>query len=352
MGPSSYRTSASEPNKLGYVIAAFIDGYGQDQALRVGDFPAPNPGPCDILVRVHAASVNPIDFKLRDGKLRLLRSYRFPLILGHDCAGEVVQVGEKVTRFKVGDRIFSRPRNGRIGTFAEFIAIDQSEVALMPPNLNYHEAASLPLVGLTSWQALVDTAQLKPRQKILIHAGSGGVGTFAIQLAKQIGAEVWTTTSGKNLEFVRSLGADHVVDYQSEDFEKRVNNVDVVFDTLGGDPLDKSFSIIRSNGWVVSIAGSPDYRTAREMGLDAVRTLLLGVVGLRVNSRASRAGVNYRFIFMKPLGDELAQIAVLITKSMIKPVVNRIFPISECQSAIEYSASGRARGKIVISVID
>ncbi len=334
------------------MIAAFIDGYGSDQVLRVGDFPAPKTGPSDILVRVHAASVNPVDFKLRDGKLRLLRRYRFPLILGHDCAGEVVQVGEDVTQFKVGDRIFSRPRNGRIGTFAEFIAIDQSEAALMPPNLNYHEAASLPLVALTSWQALVDVAQLKPRQQLLIPAGSGGVGTFAIQLAKHIGAEVWTTTSGKNLEFVKSLGADHAINYQDEDFENRVNNLDVVFDTLGGDSLDRSFAITRPNGWVVSIAGSPDYRNAEEMGLDMLRSLLLRVVGLRVNSRARRAGVNYRFIFMKPLGEELAQIAALISEGVIKPVVDRIFPISECQSAIEYSASGRARGKIVISLID
>jgi len=334
------------------VIAAFIDGYGSDQVLRVGDFPAPKTGPSDILVRVHAASVNPVDFKLRDGKLRLLRRYQFPLILGHDCAGEVVQVGEDVTQFKVGDRIFSRPRNGRIGTFAEFIAIDQSEAALMPPNLNYHEAASLPLVALTSWQALVDVAQLKPRQQLLIPAGSGGVGTFAIQLAKHIGAEVWTTTSGKNLEFVKSLGADHAINYQDEDFENRVNNLDVVFDTLGGDSLDRSFAITRPNGWVVSIAGSPDYRNAEEMGLDMLRSLLLRVVGLRVNSRARRAGVNYRFIFMKPLGEELAQIAALISEGVIKPVVDRIFPISECQSAIEYSASGRARGKIVISLID
>ena len=334
------------------MIAAFIDGYGSDQVLRIGDFPAPKPGPSDILVRVHAASVNPVDFKLRDGKLRLLRRYRFPLILGHDCAGEVVQVGEAVTQFKVGDRIFSRPRNGRIGTFAEFIAIDQREAALMPPKLNYHEAASLPLVALTSWQALVDVAQLKPRQQLLIPAGSGGVGTFAIQLAKHIGAEVWTTTSGKNLEFVKSLGADHAINYQDEDFEKRVNNLDVVFDTLGGDSLDRSFAITRPNGWVVSIAGSPDYRNAEEMGLDMLRSLLLRVVGLRVNSRARRAGVNYRFIFMKPLGEELAQIAALISEGVIKPVVDRIFPISECQSAIEYSASGRARGKIVISLID
>ena len=334
------------------MIAAFIAGYGADQVLKVGHFPEPKSNSSDILVRVHAASVNPVDFKLRDGKFRLLRRYQFPLILGHDCAGEVVEVGEKVDRFKVGDRIFSRPRNGRIGTFAEFIAIDQSEAALKPPNLSYHEAASLPLVGLTSWQALVDTAQLQPRQEILIHAGSGGVGTFAIQLAKHIGAKVWTTTSGRNLEFVKSLGADHPINYENEGFEKRVNNLDVVFDTLGGDSLDKSFKVTRPNGWLVSISGSPDYRTAQEMGLDGVRTLLLRVVGLRVNAKAKKAAVNYRFIFMKPSGAELAQIALLVAKGAIKPVVDRIFPISECQSAIEYSASGRARGKVVISVVD
>ena len=334
------------------MIAAFIERYGRDQVLRVGNLPSPEPGPSDILVRVHAASVNPVDFKLRDGKLRLLRSYKFPLILGHDCAGEVVQIGEDVTRFKVGDRIFSRPRSGRIGTFAEFIAIDQREAALMPPNLNYHEAASLPLVGLTSWQALVDTANLQPGQKVLIHAGSGGVGTFAIQLAKHIGAEVWTTTSGKNLEFAKSLGADHVINYQDEDFEKRVNNLDVVFDTLGGDSMDKSFTVTRPDGWLVSIAGTPDYRTAKDMRLGIVRSLLLGIVGLGVDSKARGARVNYRFIFMKPLGEELGQIAALVATGVIRPVVDRIVPLAECQSAIEYSASGRARGKIVISVID
>ena len=334
------------------MIAAFIQGYGKHQVLRVGDFPRPRPDPSDILVKVHAASVNPIDFKVRDGKLRLLRHCRFPLILGHDCAGEVVEIGEKVTRFKVGDRIFSRPRNGRIGTFAEFIAIDESEAALMPPNLKYQEAASLPLVALTTWQALVDVAQLRSRQKLLIHAGSGGVGTFAIQLAKHIGAEVWTTTSGKNVEFVRSLGADHVINYQSEQFEKGVKTMDVVLDTLGGDSLDRSFLVTRPNGFVVSVSGSPDYRTAKEMGLDIVRSFLLGSVGLQVNLRARRAGVKYRFIFMKPSGGELAQIAALVTKGVIKPVVDRLFNISECQSAIEYSASGRSRGKIVISLID
>jgi alcohol dehydrogenase len=194
--------------------------------------------------------------------------------------------------------------------------------------------------------------QLKPRQKILIQAGSGGIGTFAIQLAKYLGAEVWTTTSGKNVDLVKNLGADHVINYQEERFEERAQNLDVVFDTLGGDSLDKAFTIARPNGWIVSIAGSPNFRTAREMNLDIVRSLLLGVVGLRVNAKARRAEVNYRFLFMKPLGEELTQIASLVAKGAIKPVVDRIFPLSECQSAIEHCASGRTRGKIILSVID
>jgi alcohol dehydrogenase len=230
------------------------------------------------------------------------------------------------------------------------IAIDESELALVPPNITYEEAASLPLVGLTSWQALLDVAHLQPKQKVLIHAGSGGIGTFAIQLAKHVGAEVWTTTSGKNVDFVKSLGADHVINYQTENFEERVSGLDVVFDTLGGNSLSKSFSAVRSNGWVVSISGTPNYRTAQELGLGVWKSLILGAVGMPVEFKAKLAGVSYRFIFMKPLGRELEQIADLVAKGLIKPVVDKTFSISECQAAIEYSESGRARGKIVIRV--
>ncbi len=332
------------------MIAAFIERYGHSQTLKLGELPPPTPGPNDVLVQVCAASVNPIDFKVRDGKLRFLRPYHFPLILGHDCSGEVVQVGNRVTKLKAGDRVFSRPRNGRIGTFAELIAIDQSEVALMPSNVTFQEAASLPLVGLTSWQALLDVAKINPRQKVLIQAGSGGIGTFAIQLAKHIGAEVWTTTSGKNEEFVRSLGADHVINYQNEKFEEVVSNLDVVFDTLGGESLNKAFSVIKPGGWVVSIAGTPDYRTAQDMGLGFWKSIILGAAGLRVHRTAKRARANYRFIFMKSLGYELAQISDLVAKGVIKSVVDKVFPFSDSQSAIEYSESGKARGKIVISL--
>lgn len=333
------------------MIAAYIEKYGHKEALKIGEFPVPAVGPEDILVKIHSASVNPIDFKVRDGMIRFLRSYQFPLILGHDCSGEVIQVGGQVTKFKVGDRIFARPQTGRIGTFAEFIAIDQSDAALMPSNISFSEAASLPLVGLTCWQALLEVAQLKPGQKVLIQAGSGGVGSFAIQLAKHIGAEVWTTTSGKNVDFVKSLGADHVINYQKEKFTDAGTKFDVIFDTLGGEALDQSFSVIKPGGWIVSISGSPDMRTAHDMELGLVKSLILGAVGLRTNKKAKAAHANYRFIFMKPNGDQLAQIGDLVAKGTIKPIVDKVFPLKDAQAAIEYSESGRARGKIIVQVL-
>lgn len=332
------------------MIAAYISKYGHDEKLKLGEFPEPTPGPKDVLIKIKSASVNPIDFKVRDGKVRFIRQEKFPLILGHDCSGEVIQVGSQVTKFKIGDRVFSRPRSGRIGTFAEFIAIDQSEVALMPANIDFHEAASLPLVGLTTWQAFHDVAKLKPGQKVLIQAGSGGIGTFAIQLAKQIGAEVWTTTSGKNVEFVKSLGADHVINYQTQKVTEVVPPLDVIFDTLGGDSLEQDFSVIKPGGWIVSIAGAPDQRTAQELDLSFFKTMVLGAVGLKANMKAKSVGAHYRFIFMKSDGAQLSQISELVAQGAIKPVVDRVFSLKDCQSAIDYSESGRARGKIVVQV--
>jgi alcohol dehydrogenase len=328
--------------------AAYIKKYGHDP-ITLGERPAPEVGPNDVLVKINAASVNPIDFKVRDGKLRAISPMQFPLILGHDCAGEVVQVGNQVSKFKVGDSVFSRPRSGRIGTFAEFIAIDQSDVAKMPTTATFEEAASIPLVGLTSVQALQDVAQLRPGQKVLIQAGSGGVGSFAIQFAKHLGAEVWTTTSAKNLDFVKSLGADHIINYHKDKFEDVVSGMDVVFDTLGGEALDKAFSVVKPGGWVVSISGAPDYQTGEDMELGLGKRLLLGMVGLKTNIKAKMAGVQYRFIFMKANGHQLAQIAKLMESRKIQPMVDKVFPLSECQAALEYSESGRARGKIIVT---
>ncbi|KYG65708.1 NADPH:quinone reductase [Bdellovibrio bacteriovorus] len=332
------------------MIAAYIEKYGHEEKLKIGDFPMPTVGPQDVLVKIKSASVNPIDFKVRDGKVRFIRQEKFPLILGHDCSGEVIQIGSQVKKFKIGDRVFSRPRTERIGTFAEFIAIDESDVALMPANIGFHEAASIPLVGLTSWQAMYGVAHLKPGQKVLIQAGSGGIGTFAIQLAKHIGAEVWTTTSTKNVDFVKSLGADHVIDYKKQNFTEVVQDLDMIFDTLGGDSLEKDFSVIKPGGFIVSLSGSPDHRTGQELQLGFIKTLILGVVGLKANLKAKAAQAHYRFIFMKSNGEQLMQISNLIMQGKIKPTVDRVFSLKDCQEAIEYSESGRARGKIVIQV--
>lgn len=334
------------------MLAAYISKYGHDQKLVIGECETPVCGDTDVLVEIHAASLNPIDFKIRDGMIRFLRSYSFPLILGHDLAGVVSEVGSKVTRFKIGDKVFSRPRNGRTGSLAQFVAIDENEVAHMPRNISYVEAASIPLVGLTTWQALFDIAGMKKGDRVFIQAGSGGVGTFAIQLAKAFGAHVITTTSNRNVDFVRSLGADEVIDYTTQKFENVLRNIDIVFDTLGGDALYKSFQVIRPGGWIVSISGVPDQRLAEDMHLNFFKREVLRLVGFKANKLAAKANANYRFIFMKASGDQLTQIAQLIENEKIKPVIDKVFSFEESQKAMEYLELGRSRGKVVIKVQD
>jgi alcohol dehydrogenase len=342
--------------------AAYITGYGKNKQLQLGDFPAPTVGDQDLLIEIHAArdqdllieihaaSVNPIDFKIRDGQLRLLRSYPFPLILGHDLAGKVTAIGKGVTRFKVGDEVYSRPRNGRIGTFAELISVDQSEVALKPANVSFSQAAGVPLVGLTAWQALVDVAQVKPGSRVFIQAGAGGVGSFAIQLAKHLGAHVTTTASKANEALVKSLGADEIVDYRSQKFEAVVRDQDVVLDTLGGEALYKSFPLLKPGGYLVSISGDPDARVAKEFGLGKIKTALLGFVGRKAQRLAKEHGVHYRFVFMKPNAQELQEITRLIEAGKIKPLVDREFSLTQAQDALAYSETGRAKGKIIVRV--
>lgn len=245
--------------------AMVIDQYGK-APMRLAEVPTPEINEYEVLAEIHAASINPIDFKIRDGKVKLLIQYKMPLILGNDFSGVVVKVGEKVTRFKVGDEIYARPRKSKIGTFAEYISIHEDDIALKPKKLSFEEAASIPLVGLTSYQALHDIMQLQKGQKILIHAGSGGVGTFAIQLAKVMGATVATTASEAGANLVTSLGADKVINYKKESFEARLKNYDAVFDTLGGKTLEKSFEIIKDGGKIVSVSGRPNARFAKEYG--------------------------------------------------------------------------------------
>ncbi|AGH96636.1 hypothetical protein A11Q_2420 [Pseudobdellovibrio exovorus JSS] len=332
--------------------AALISKYGKNEKLKFTNVDIPTCGDTDVLVEIHAASLNPIDFKIRDGQVKFVRSYKFPLILGHDIAGVVVDVGSKVTGFKKGDKVYSRPQNDRIGGLAQFIAVDESELAHIPKNLSFTEAASIPLVGLTSWQALFDVAGMKRGDRVFIQAGAGGIGTFAIQLAKNFGAYVITTTSGRNTDFVRSLGADEIIDYTKQNFEEVLKEVDIVFDTLGGEALYKSFQVLRPGGHVVSISGAPDQRLADDMGLGFIKREILRLVGLKANCMAAKTKGHYRFIFMKPSGDQLAKIAKLIEDGKIKPIIDKEFAFDDAQKALDHLELGRSRGKVVVKIRD
>ncbi|MFE9997728.1 NADP-dependent oxidoreductase [Streptomyces avermitilis] len=328
-----------------------IERYGDKAGVRAGEMPDPQVGADDILVQIHAASVNPLDLRLRDGDFKAFLPYRLPLILGNDLAGVVVQVGSAVTRFAVGDEVYARPDKDRIGTFAELIAVHQDDVAAKPATLTMEEAASLPLVALTSWQALVERAHVLPGQKVLIHAGSGGVGTIAVQLAKQLGAHVATTASTAKADLMRELGADVVVDYKKQAFETVLHGYDVVLDTLGGETLEKSLQVLKPGGKVISIAGPPDPAFARELGAKPILRLAMSALSFRTRRRAKRRKVTYSFLFMKASGDQLRELTPLIDTGKIRPVVDRVFPFAETRQAMEYVEKGRAKaGKVVVAM--
>ncbi|MCI1593153.1 MULTISPECIES: NADP-dependent oxidoreductase [Heyndrickxia] len=329
--------------------AMVIDRYGKFP-MRLAEMPTPEIGEYEVLAEIHAASINPIDFKLRDGKVKLLVKYKMPLILGNDFSGVVAKVGAKVTRFKVGDEIYGRPRKSKIGTFAEYIAIHEDDIALKPKNLSFEEAASIPLVGLTSYQALTDILQLQKGQKILIQAGAGGVGTFAIQLAKLMGATVATTASEAGANLVKSLGADEIINYKTEKFEEILKNYDAVFDTLGGEILEKSFEVIKSGGKIVSVSGLPNARFGKEYGSGFFKTMLFSMASHKLTALEKKYNVQYTFLFMKPSGEQLRIIANFIETGKIKPIIDRVFPFKDAQKAMEYAESGRAKGKIILKI--
>jgi alcohol dehydrogenase len=329
--------------------AMVIDQYGK-APMRLAEMPTPEINEYEVLAEIHAASINPIDFKIRDGKVKLLIQYKMPLILGNDFSGVVVKVGKKVTRFKVGDEIYARPRKSKIGTFAEYISIHEDDIALKPKNLSFEEAASIPLVGLTSYQALHDIMQLQKGQKILIHAGSGGVGTFAIQLAKAMGATVATTASEAGANLVTSLGADKVINYKKENFEAILKNYDAVFDTLGGQTLEKSFEIIKDGGKIVSVSGRPNARFGKEYGSGFFKTLLFSAASHKLTALEKKHHAQYSFLFMKPSGEQLRIIADLIESDKIKPIIDRTFSFEDAQKAMDYAESGMAKGKIIVKI--
>lgn len=327
-----------------------IDRYKKSGALRLGESPLPVLKDNDVMVEIHAAGVNPLDSKIRDGEFKLILPYRLPLILGNDVAGIVVRVGANVRHFKPGDEVYARPSQDRIGTFAEFIAIDAADVALKPANLSMEEAASIPLAALTAWQALVQRADVRKGQKVLIHAGSGGVGTIAIQLAKHLGAHVATTTSTTNVALVEGLGADVVVDYRKEDFETVLQGYDVVLNSLGKDTLEKSLAVLRPGGKLISISGPPDPDFALKSGFDWPLRLVMRLLSAGIRRKAKRRGISYSFLFMTANGGQLGKISSLIEAGTLRPVVDRVFPFAETNAALQYSETGRAKGKVVIAI--
>jgi NADPH:quinone reductase-like Zn-dependent oxidoreductase len=328
--------------------AYVVDRYGSKAAMRVGDMPEPVLQDDDVLVQIHAAGVNLLDSKIKSGAFKQILPYRLPLILGHDVAGVVVRVGSRVRRFTPGDEVYARPADHRIGTFAESISMKESDVAHKPKTLTMEEAASIPLVGLTAWQALVEKANVKNGQKVLIHAGSGGVGTFAIQLAKHRGATVATTTTATAL--VKRLGADVAIDYRNEDFADTLRDYDVVLNSLGSDTLAKSVGILRPGGQLISISGPPDPDFARELGTSWALRQVMRVLSYRIRRAATRRHVRYAFLFMRADGEQLREIAALIDAGVIRPVVDRVFPFDATNEALAYVETGRAKGKVVVKV--
>jgi NADPH:quinone reductase-like Zn-dependent oxidoreductase len=330
--------------------AFIVSRYNSKYAVGFGEIPEPELRDDDVLVQIHAAGLNVLDSKIRDGEFKLILPYRLPLILGHDAAGVVVEVGPNVLRFKPGDEVYARPHQNRIGTFAEFIAMNEADVAMKPKNLTMEEAASIPLVGLTAWQVLIERANLKRGQKVLIHAGSGGVGTLAIQLAKHVGAIVATTTSAANADLVKTLGADIVIDYKKEDFEKVLNDYDVVLHSLGKDTLEKSLSVLKPGGKLISISGPPDADFAKENGSNWFLQQAMRLLSFGIRTKAKRQRISYSFLFMHANGYQLSEVTSLIESGIIRPVIDRVFPFEATEEALTYLETGRSRGKVVLKV--
>ena len=324
--------------------------YGKSPEIGFADLPRPAPKADELLVEVHAASVNPIDNMIPTGLFKAVVKFQLPATLGSDLAGVVVEVGSRVTRFKPGDAVFASIFDQGTGSIAEFAVVPDSAAALKPANLDFVQAASIPMVGLTSWQALNERLGLRAGQKVFIPAGSGGIGTFAIQLAKWLGATVGTTTSTGNVDLVRSLGADEVVDYKKQAFETVLRGYDAALGTVKGDSIEKSIGILKPRGQLVSLVGPLDVAFARTRQANVVLTAVFALMSFRIKRLAKRHDVDYSFLFVRADGDQLAQIGQLLETQRIRPVIDRVFPFEQAKDALDHLALGRAKGKVVVQM--
>jgi NADPH:quinone reductase-like Zn-dependent oxidoreductase len=331
--------------------AFIVKRYGKKEKLHLTEWAEPTLNENDVLIQIHSAGVNMLDALIRNGEFKLFLPYKPSFVNGHDVAGVVIKVGSRVSKFKVGDEVYSRPSDHRIGSFAEYIAINEKDVALKPKNLSMEEAGSVPLVGLTAWQALVEIGKIKKGQKVFIQAGSGGVGTFAIQLAKHLGAFVASTTSTKNMELVKSLGADLIIDYKTEDFETKLKDYDLVLHSNRDKKvLEKSLRILKPGGQLISLVGPPTPEFASVIGLPWHLKLITKLLSSGVKKKAKKLDTNFYFLFMRADGKQLGEITKLIEAGVIKTVIDKVFPFEQTNEALAYVETGRSRGKVVVKI--
>ncbi len=324
--------------------------YGKSPEIGLAEVPRPTLKSDELLVQVRAAGLNPIDNMIPTGTFKPVLHFQFPATLGSDLAGVVTEVGSNVTRFKPGDAVFASIFDIGTGSIAEFAVVPESAAAPKPTNLDFVQAASIPMVGLTSWQALKERANLQTGQKVFIPAGSGGIGTFAIQLAKHLGAKVGTTVSTGNVELVRSLGADEVVDYKKQEFEHVLRGYDAVLGTVRGDAIEKSISILKPGSRIVSLIGPLDAAFARAKRLNFVLRFVFGMMSRKIMRLTKRRDVTYSFLFVHPDGAQLTEIGKLLEAQRIKPVIDKVFPFEQAKQALEYLARGRSKGKVVVKM--
>lgn len=328
-----------------------VNKYGKKETLHLSNVAEPSVNENEVLVQINSAGVNLLDSLIRNGEFKIFLPYKTPFVNGHDMAGIVTKVGSKVSKFKVGDEVYARPADFKIGTFAEYISVNENDLALKPNNISMEEASSIPLVGLTSWQALVEIANLKKGQKVFIQAGSGGVGTFAIQLAKYMGAYVATTTSSANADLVKSLGADLVIDYKTQDFATILKDYDVVLHSnREAKVLENSLKILKPGGTLVSLTGPPTGEVAKKLGLGWHFQMIMNLLSLSVRRKAKKLGVNFKFLFMKADGKALSEITKLIEAEKVRPIIDKVFPFEQTNEALSYVESGRSKGKVVVKV--